>query len=705
MTRLNSHQTKNKKAVVSKIRKRDGRVVDFDQNKITEAIWKAARSVGGTDRKLSEKLSELVVVELKRHLRPNQIPTVEQVQDIVEKILIENGHARTAKSYILYRNKRTEIRQAKAMLGVTDELKLSLNAIKVLASRYLRRDEKRRIIESTDQLFRRVAHAIAVVDKLYKKSDKEVAKLEEEFYKMMINLEFLPNSPTLMNAGTNTDLSLSACFVLPINDSIESIFDSMKDMAIVQKAGGGTGFSFSRLRPKGDVVKSTGGIASGPISFMQAFNASTEVIRQGGRRRGANMGILRVDHPDILEFITIKEREGILANFNISVAVTDEFMQAVERNGEYNLINPKDSEFVKSLPARAVFNLLIMMAWKNGEPGVIFIDTINKSNPTLHIGTIESTNPCGEVPLLSYESCNLGSVNLSKMLMIRDGKWNIDWEKLKRTVRLSVHFLDNVIDANKYPIPEIEKMTKANRKIGLGVMGFADMLIRLGIPYNSEEGIKTAEQIMKFINDESKKISEELGKERGSFPNFKGSIWEKKYKTMRNATTTTIAPTGTIGVIAGASSGIEPLFAISYIRSVGESLGHELIEVNPMFEQIALERNIYNEELMRKIAMRGSVQKVEEVPEDLRKIFITALDISPEWHVRMQAAFQKYTDNAVSKTINFPYGATPHDVEKAFMLAWKLKCKGITIYRYGSREKQVLNIVSSSNNNEENKSS
>ncbi|MCX6818898.1 MAG: vitamin B12-dependent ribonucleotide reductase [Candidatus Aenigmarchaeota archaeon] len=674
-------------SAITQIKKRDGRIADFDQKKITEAVFKAASSVGGRNYKLAEELSDKVIEVLEKQMKPGEIPDVEFVQDTVEKVLIESSHAKTAKAYILYRQKRADIREAKALLGVTDELKLSMNAIKVLSSRYLKKNENRKIIETTGQLVRRVAKAVAEVEKKYGKDDEYVKKLEDEFYEMIASLEFLPNSPTLMNAGTELG-QLSACFVLPVEDDMRSIFEAVKNTALVHQTGGGTGFSFSRLRPKGDVVKSTGGVASGPISFMQVFNAATEVIKQGGKRRGANMGIMRIDHPDILEFITCKEREGTLANFNISVAITEKFMQAVEKNGEYDLVNPRTKEPTKRLPARAVFNLLIMMAWKNGEPGIIFIDEINRKNPTPQIGAIESTNPCGEQPLLPYESCNLGSINLTKMLKDR----KIDWDKLKTTVRTAVRFLDNVVDANKYPIDEIGEMTRANRKIGLGVMGLADFLIQLGISYASEEAIKTAEELMKFIDDESKKMSEELGIEKGSFKNFRGSALEKKYNAMRNATTTTIAPTGTLSVIADCSSGIEPIFAVSYIRDVSESLGHQLIEVNPFFERMAIERDIYNEEMMKAIAKRGSIQKIPEIPEDIRKLFVTALDIQSEWHVRMQAAFQKYTDNAVSKTINFPNYATPHDVEKAFMLAWKLKCKGLTVYRYGSRDVQVLNI-------------
>ncbi len=675
----------NSMAKISKVKKRDGRIVDFDKSKIAAAIWKAAESVGGKDRKRADELADIVTKVLEEKFA-GKTPSVEDVQDIVEKVLIDEGHAEVAKAYILYRDKRASVRKIKLMLGVDDELKMSLNAIKVMASRYLLKDENLSVVESTGHLFRRVAKSIAEPEKKYGGA-KKAKEFEEEFYNMMVNREFMPNSPTLMNAGTDLG-QLSACFVLPIEDSINGIFDSIKQTAIIHKTGGGTGFSFSKLRPKGDVVKSTGGIASGPLSFMQVFNAATEVIKQGGKRRGANMGMLRVDHPDILEFITAKEREGILSNFNISVAATDSFMRAVERNGDYNMINPRTGKSTKRLPARAVFNLMVMMSWKNGEPGVIFIDRINAHNPTSEIGDIESTNPCGEQPLLPWESCNLGSINLERIMT--DGR--MDWEKLRKTVRLAVRFLDNVIDVNKYPLKEIEEMTKANRKIGLGVMGFADMLIKMRIPYNSEKAIKVAEKIMKFIQDESKKMSEELGKEKASFPNFKKSTWAKKYKHIRNATTTTIAPTGTISVIANCSSGIEPIFAVSYVRDVSESLGHELAEVNPMFEIMMIERGMYTDELIKKITQSGSIQNIKEIPKKVRNIFVTALDIEPEWHVRTQAAFQKYTDNAVSKTINFPNWATPHDVEKVFMLSWKLGCKGITVYRYGSREKQILTI-------------
>jgi ribonucleoside-diphosphate reductase alpha chain len=676
---------------IKKIRKRDGRIVDFNPDKIAEVIWKAAKAVGGRDRALSVKLAEQVVDTLEKQLQPGEIPTVEQVQDLVEKTLIEKGHARTAKAFILYRQKRAEIRKAKALLGVVDELKLPLNAILVLERRYLRKDERGRVIESTGQLFRRVANGIASVEKHYGKSDAEVAKLEEAFYMIMTNLEFIPNSPTLMNVGTELG-QLSACFVLPIEDSIESIFNTLKATALIHKTGGGTGFSFSRLRPRGDVVKTTGGIASGPISFAKIFDTATEVIKQGGRRRGANMGILRVDHPEILDFIVAKEKEGILRNFNISVAITDQFMNAVEKDTEFELVNPRNGAVVESLKARVIWNLIIMMAWKNGEPGVIFIDTINRHNPTPLLGEIEATNPCGEQPLLPYESCNLGSIDVSKFVT---DKKEIDWDHLRGVVRLAVRFLDNVIDANVYVLPQIEKITKGNRKIGLGIMGFADMLIKLGISYNSKEALETAEQLMRFITTEARKMSVELGEEKGSFPNFEGSVFTKRYQAMRNATVTTIAPTGTISIITGCSQGIEPLFAICYVREVAESLGRSLIEVNPIFETTALKEGFYSEKLMKTIARKTSIQDVKEIPDHIRKLFVTAHDISAEWHVRMQAAFQEYTDNAVSKTINFPNWATPHDIERAFWLAYKLGCKGITVYRHGSRQVQVLRPIES----------
>jgi len=676
---------------IKKIMKRDGRTVNFDPKKIAQAIWKAAKAIGGKDRTLAVKLAEQVVGKLEKHLKPDEIPTVEQVQDLVEKTLIENGQATMAKAYILYRQKRAEIRRMKLLMGVVDELKLPLNAILVLERRYLRKDENGRVIETTTQMFRRIARSLAEIEKQYGKSDKEVARWEDEFYQIMSNRLFIPNTPTLINAGT-TYPQLSACFVLPVEDSIEGIFSTLKAAAIIHKTSGGTGFAFSRLRPKGDIVTSTAGVASGPISFATVFDTATEEMKKGGKRRGANMGILSVDHPDIMDFIVAKEKEGVLRNFNISVGVTDKFMEAIEKDADFELINPRNKQVVKKLKARAIWNLIIMMAWKNGEPGVVFLDTINKHNQTPQVGEIEATNPCGEQPLLPYESCNLGSIDVSKFVT-EEGK--MDWDSLRETVRLAVRFLDNVVDANVYVLPEIEKITKGNRKIGLGVMGFADMLIKRGIKYNTEEGLKAGEELMKFINDEGHKMSSKLGEEKGNFPNFHGSIWEKNWKTMRNATITTVAPTGTISIIAGCSQGIEPLFAIAYVREVAETLGRSLVEVNPLFESIALREGFYSEELIRDISKRTSIQEVKEIPEKIRRLFVSAHDISADWHVRMQAAFQKHTDNAVSKTINFPNWATPNDVEKAYMLAYKLGCKGITVYRHGSREVQVLRPIES----------
>ncbi len=667
--------------MISKIRKRSGRIVDLEQEKISQAIWKAVQSVGGTDQERTKFLTQVVVSLLEEKYK-EQIPTVENIQDLVEKVLIEHGHAKTAKSFILYRQKRKEVREAKKLMGIEDDCKFSLNALKVLEGRYLQKDRDGKVTENPKQLFQRVAKNISMADLKHNQNPK---KSEKEFLDLMLARDFMPNSPTLMNAGTEIQ-QLSACFVLPVEDSIEGIFDSVKNAAIIHQSGGGTGFAFSRLRPKGDPVKTAGGVASGPISFMKVFNASTEQIKQGGKRRGANMGVLRVDHPDILDFITCKERDDSINNFNISVGITDQFMEAVKNNKTFNLINPKNNEVYNEINAKRVFDLLCTMAWKNGDPGVIFLDAINKK----HVlpGEIESTNPCGEQPLLPYESCNLGSINLANHTKTNE----VDWEKLKHTTHTSVHFLDNVVDMSKSPIPKINEMVQLNRKIGLGVMGFADMLIQLKIPYDSKEALQLAERIMKFIDDEAKAASVELAKIRGPFPNFEKSSYNdgKPENKVRNTTRTTIAPTGTISIIADCSSGIEPLFAISYLRKTPQ---FELLEVNPLFEEIARREEFYTEDLMKKIAKRGSIQDVEEIPEAIRKIFVTAMDLKPEDHVRMQAAFQKYTDNAVSKTVNFPFSATVEDVSKVYLLAHELGCKGTTTYRDGSRDLQVLNIA------------
>ena len=1031
---------------IKKIRKRDGRIVEFDASRIRDAIHRAFIAVELGDGEKAEKITDKTVRLLERRFK-GKVPSVENVQDIVVEVLRKEGYEEVAEQYQTYREKKGEIRKLREKLGI-EEPKLTVNALEVLRKRYLLRDEEGRIVETPAQMFKRVARAIARVDKKYGENSKES---EKTFYRMMTRLEFVPNSPTLFNAGTKLG-QLSACFVLPVEDSLKSIFTAVTNMALIEKSGGGVGFDFSKLRPKGDIVKSTKGVASGPVSFMRVFDTATEVIKAGGKRRGAMMGVLRVDHPDIIEFITSKQKPGVLSNFNISVAVTDEFLKKLGEDEDYWLVNPRNGEKVKKLKARDIWNLIAHSAWKTGDPGVIFIDEINRHNPTPEVGRIESTNPCipsytwimtengprkvadlvgkkfiaivdgekwesssegffptgvkpvyklvtkegfeicltrdhpvmkvrkktryrvetewvktgdlkkgdkillnnhreadfwngkftfeegyliglllgdgtlkkdkailsswgedkgskavrklafeyaenmphrsdfsgwipvkgrseyrmslaylkeltgklglesnekritdlmekassdfckglirglfdsdgsvqgnqqkgvsvrlaqsnleilkavqrillrfgiyskiyanrrpygfsrmpngkgglkeyphkpqhelviskenllffnqkigfgdlekkeqleslisnykrkmnrewfiatvkeivfhgqeqvfdvkipgknafdadgfyvhncGEQPLLPYESCNLGSINLSRM--VENGK--VNWNKLRETVRNAVHFLDNVIDENRYPLKEIEKMTKANRKIGLGVMGFADMLIKLRIRYDSTEALQLAEKIMRFISEEARKKSAEMGEKRGSFPNFEKSIWKDTHSAMRNATVTTIAPTGSISIIAGCSSGIEPIFAISFIRNVLG--GTRLFETNPLFERTAKERGFYSAKLLEEIAKTGSVQKIDGVPEDVKKIFVTALDIAPEWHVQMQAAFQKYTDNAVSKTVNMPNEATVEDVRRVFELAWKLKCKGITVFRYGSKPEQVLYI-------------
>jgi ribonucleoside-diphosphate reductase alpha chain len=1006
----------------ARIRKRTGRIVPFNKNKVVIAISRAFSSVGRSEEENVQKVAEFVFGELKKKY-DGGIISVEQVQDAVEQALIKKNFADVAKAYILYRQKHKELREMKSLMGdVDDDLKLPINSFKVLKARYLQKDEEGKIIETPRQLFTRVAKAIAEQDARYGVSEEDIKATTRKFFRMMTTLEFLPNSPTLFNAGTDKGLSLSACFVLPVGDAMEDIFDAVKYMALVQKSGGGTGFSFSRLRPKGYPVRSTRGVASGPLSFMRVFNVATDVIKQGGKRRGANMGVMRVDHPDIIDFISCKEKESEMTNFNLSVGITDDFMKAVENGENYYLRDPKTRDPVGQLNARKVFSLITTFAWKNGDPGIIFLDEINRHNPTPEIGEIEATNPCvsadtlimtrkgyvpigkmvghkaeiwtgyewsevvpritgenqqlmrisfsdgshvdctpyhkfyiekgtarnskvsiveaknldkgmklqrfsypvtegevdmdtkiaytagffcgdgsaesnrdrkslwlygakrelvdnfslesinecadnklfikldrsfewdkrfvpdgtytiqtrldwlaglldadsgyngngsysihsvireflqnvkhtlhtlgvgatlslskeaqlknmpnghggskeykcldswrltisgysmmrlveaglcthridtsyivsrecnrfitidrieakgvadkvycfteskshrgmfgcvslgqcGEQPLLPYESCNLGSINLAKMLRETENGYEMDWKRLKSTVQDAVHFLDNVIDANMYPIPEIEKASRANRKIGLGIMGFADTLILLEIPYSSEQAEIFASKVMSFIQETALEVSIAMGKERGNFPNFNRSIFKENFPSMRNATVTTIAPTGTIGIIASASSGIEPLFAISYLRKVGNTLGEDLIETNPIFEEVLKKRNLYTEELMRKVAGRESIQDIAEIPEDIRKIFVSAHNITPEWHLRIQAAIQKHVDNAVSKTINLSNSATIQDIEDIYLRAWKMGCKGVTVYRNNSRSEQILNFHDSS---------
>ncbi len=573
---------------------------------------------------------------------------------------------------------------------ISRDLPLSPNAVVVLKRRYLKKDAKGEVAEAAPDMFRRVADAIAAMDRNYDPA-ADVAATARKFYEMMSSLAFMPNSPTLMNAGRELG-QLSACFVLPVEDSIDSIFDAIKNTALIHKSGGGTGFSFSRIRPENDPVMSTKGVASGPISFMNIFDVATETIKQGGTRRGANMGLLRVDHPDIEKFITCKSDTKKLTNFNISVGLTDAFMEAVREDKPFALLNPSSRKEVGQVQATELFDLIVRSAWATGEPGIIFLDAINRANPLAHLGDIEATNPCGEQPLLPYESCNLGSLNLARM--VEDG--SVNYKALKELVHNAVHFLDNVIDANRFPLDLIADNTRNNRKVGLGVMGFADLLLQLGIPYNSEEAIGVADEVMGFINREARAASAARADHRGNFPTFPGSRYSTNngngngHGRMRNATVTTIAPTGTISIIAGASSGIEPLFAISYVRRVLE--GTELIEVHPYFEELARRRGFYSPELMRAVAQTGSIREFKEIPKDIRRLFVTAHEVTPSWHIRIQSAFQKHTDNAVSKTVNFPRGATPEDVRRVYLMAYAEGLKGVTIYRDGSREDQVLSF-------------
>jgi len=684
--------------------KRNNSEGSLNRTEILRAVMADAESIGIRDRNKIEQLTTQVIERLERqrtlpgmeHLVPKyrreKRPFAEsEIRTAVKEILAAEEPAKPeeVKPEMEIEIKEMPVILAKPRIQLAVDIKFSDNALRVLERRYLTKDGEGRVIETPQELFRRVARHIASAELTYNPK-ADISLYEEAFYQLMESLEFLPNSPTLMNAGHELG-QLSACFVLPIEDSMESIFDAVKYTALIHKSGGGTGFSFSRLRPERDRVGSTGGIASGPVSFMRVFDATTDVIKQGGMRRGANMAILNVEHPNILKFIEAKEDPEALTNFNLSVAVTDAFMKAVEKGTDYNLMNLRTGEVTDKLSAKEVFKKIVDMAWRTGDPGVVFIDEINRHNPTPKLGKIESTNPCGEQPLLPFESCNLGSINLSKMVAYKDGQPYIDYDKLSQTVKLAVRFLDNVIEVNQFPLPEIAEMTKTTRKIGLGVMGFADMLIQLGIPYDSEQGLVMAEESAHFISEEADKASIELAQERGVFPAFQGSIYDMPDgPRFRNASRTTIAPTGSLSIIANCSSGIEPLFALSYVRHILE--GEEFIEVNPYFEEAAKKGGFYSPDLMKQLAEGKRLKDIEEVPEQLKRLFITAHDISPDWHVKMQAAFQKFTDSAVSKTVNFPHEATPEDVAKVYKLAYQEGLKGITIYRDRSRESQVLTV-------------
>ncbi len=680
----------NKKSVLAKVIKRDGRLVDFGLQKITDAIFRAAQAVGGTDRSLAMSLAQEVQQQLEEEYK-DKTPNVENIQDVVEKVLIEKGHAKTAKAYILYRHKKEEERQRRAFIlgskNADENLGFSNESLKILERRYLRKDAQGNLSETPQEMLRRVAKAVALADKLYSTDEKDLSQTEDEFYEIMASLCFLPNTPTLSNAGTKTQ-QLSACFVLPIEDTMESIFGTLRDAAVIHQRGGGTGFSFSRLRPKSDVVERHAGVASGPVAFLRVYNAALDVIKQGGIRPGANMAVLRCDHPEIMRFIEAKRDKKSLKNFNISVGVTDRFMKAVEEDREYYVKNPRTDKFCGKLRAKDVFSMITINAWKTGDPGLLFLDEINRKHPAKHLGEIETTNQCAEVPLLPYESCALGSIDVGKFY--RSEKNDLDWDALERTIRISVHFLENIVDVNIYPNPEIEKATKKTRKIGLGIMGFADLLFMLQIKYDSEEGLEFGEKLMSFFRKVSYEKSEELAKKRGVCPAYQGSDHEERSQKMRNMTCLALSPTGTRSLLANASSGCEPVFAISYQRTVLST--NEMIILNPVFEKVAKHRGFYSPELIHKISMYGSIQEIKEIPKDVRDLFVTAQDISPAWHIKMQGTLQKYVDNSISKTINFSRTAAIKDVEEAYMLAWKAKCKGITIYRDGSYEDQVITI-------------
>ncbi|MBS3170064.1 adenosylcobalamin-dependent ribonucleoside-diphosphate reductase [Candidatus Woesearchaeota archaeon] len=684
--------TENPKLIslFSKVTKRDGRLVDFNFEKLVDSIFKAAETVGGKDRERAAELAKEIIAKLEQECK-SSIPTVEEIQNTTEKILIERGHAKTAKAYILHYHRKNEEHNRKTLImGARSEegnLSFSPQALKILERRYLLKDEQGLLLETPQQMLLRVARNIARADALYKATEKQVQETEQEFYAALADLRFLPNSPTLMNAGTKTQ-QLSSCFVLPVDDSMEGIFGTLRDAALIHQRGSGTGFSFSGLRPRGDKVKTHLHVASGPVAFLGVYDSALEVIKQGGIRPGANMAVLRVDHPDIIRFIESKRDKKSLKNFNISVAVTDRFMRAVDEDRDYFIRNPRTDKYVGKLRARDVFAMITQNAWKTGDPGLLFIDEINRKHPAKHLGDIETTNQCGEAPLLSYEGCALGSINLLKF--IDEKNRDLLWDELRETVRTAVHFLDNVIDMNSYPKKKIEDQTKKTRKFGLGIMGFADTLCNLQIKYDSEEGLVFADKLLSFIREETYGKSSELAQARGACPAWVGSEHQKANRPMRNITCLSIAPTGTISLLADASAGCEPLFAISYLRTVlGDT---DLIYLNKTFERVARERGFYSPELIHKITKAGSIQGFKEIPKEVRDVFVTAQDISPEWHIKMQSTLQKYVDNSISKTINFPWTASIRDVEEAYLLAWKAKCKGITTYRDGSYEDQVINI-------------
>jgi ribonucleoside-diphosphate reductase alpha chain len=701
---------------IKKIKKRNGSVADFNQGKVTEAIWKAVQSVGGTNKELADQISNQVTAVLEVFFKDeNNIPSVEQIQDLVEKILIEGGHAKTAKAYILYREAHKNIRttQDEILNGHTTKLPLSVNALRVLSGRYLQRDEEGNVKENPEEMFERVSDALSSVEKNYGKGEAEIKKIKEDFYSIMSNFEFLPAGRTLANAGGKTRL-VANCIVLHPEDSMEGIFETLKSAALLQQAGSGLGFPWHMLRPAGWRAHKTQGMASGPISFLKAYNESFGVIKQQGRH-GANMGVMRVDHPDILEFIECKWEEGSLVNFNISVALTDEFMTQVKNKSAEpwmckwkemkmkprRIIRNSRGSFVKAIDetitASELMDKIINAAWRNGEPGVLFPDAANKSNPVPRLGSLECTNPCGEQWLHDGDVCNLGSINLAKF--VKEEK--IDYEHLAFVVKTAVRLLDNVIDLSDFPVQKVNTTFRNNRRAGLGIMGFADMLYQLKLSYSSEEGLRTGKKVMKFINDTSHEYSSELAEEKSVFPNWKLSIYgpEMKNIKMRNAALTTVAPTGSISMIADCGSGIEPFFALAYYKEVMS--GQKLIYVNPYLEGELKKLNLDNETIKAEIQKTGSIQNITQIPEKIRKVYVTSMDISAEDHIKMQAVFQENVDNSISKTINFPFSATREDVRQGYILAWESGLKGCTVYRDGSRQEQVLNLNKEAEKKEE----
>ncbi len=668
----------------TQVRKRDGTIVSFDQHKIAEAIFRAAQAVGGKDHHRAEELSAMVVQHLAQTVKSGDIPDVEQVQDAVEGVLIKEGHAKTAKAYILYREQRSKMRDERlSLIGSKEKNKFSINALRLLKERYLLRDREGRVAETPNEMFKRVAAAIAGAEKKY--DGKKAEPLTRQFYEMMFNLDFLPGTPILMNAGTKNQ-QLASCYALPMEDSLDGIFSTLSLAMRLQKTGAGTGFSFSSLRPRGALIASSGTSSGGPIPFMRVFDQATAALKEGGKGRGANMAVMKVDHPDILEFIHAKDAGYALTNFNISVGVTDKFMDAVVEHADYELKHPRTKTVVGTLQARYVWDSLITSAWRTGDPGILFFGRINRDNPLLE-GEFEMTSACAEVPLFAHESCVLGSINVGNFVT---EKREFDWDRLRQTIHLAVRFLDNAVDVGNYPTSDLKERALRYRRIGLGVMGFADVLVQLRVPYNSRAGLKKATALIKFIRKEADAASMALAKEKGAFPGIKESIYGKRGKKYRNLTRLSIAPTGSLSMLADCSPSIEPLFALSYVKRVMG--GKEFFYIDKNFERAIDELQLHKEEIIERVVHHASVRNIEEIPLALRRVFVVAQEIAPEWHIKMQAAFQKYCDTAVSKTINFPMSATIRDIEKVYLAAWKHGCKGITIYRDKSKSDQVIQL-------------